>query len=460
MVVCEVLAIKILTTFRYSNHCAMREEFLHHLWMYKKFQVSDLQCSSGKSVQIINVGQYTQQAGPDFFNAQIVIDNQKWAGNVEIHLKSSDWYVHHHEQDSAYDNVILHVVWEHDVEIFREDNNVIPTLELKKYVAATTLESYERLMMPKRWIFCENDIATVDPFLFKNWQERLFFERLERKLLQVEILLKSMNNDWEATLFVMLAKSFGLNSNGNSFLQLAQSIPFQVILKERYDVDNLVALFFGRIGFLDQPKEEVYYEELKKQYDYLIHKYQLKECVFAEPSFFKHRPDNFPTIRLVQLAQLYHLQQNLFSSIIASANINSIEKIMTLNVPEYWETHYQFDKVSPKKRKPLSKSFIQLQIINTIVPLKFAYAKSQGKDVSDEIIGLVEQLTAESNSTILKFVEYGIEVTNAFETQALLQLKNEYCDRKRCLECAIGTTLLKGDDNAMKVCNFEADTNS
>lgn len=438
----------------------MREEFLHHLWMYKKFQISDLQCSSGKSVEIINVGQYTQQAGPDFFNAQIVIDNQKWAGNVEIHLKSSDWYVHHHEQDSAYDNVILHVVWEHDVEIFREDNNVIPTLELKKYVAASTLESYERLMVPKRWIFCENDIATVDSFLFKNWQERLFFERLERKLLQVEILLKSMNNDWEATLFVMLAKSFGLNTNGTAFLQMAQSIPFQVILKERYDVDNLIALFFGRIGFLDHPKEEVYYQALKKQYDYLGHKYQLEERILAEPSFFKHRPDNFPTIRLVQLAQLYHLQQNLFSSIIASDSINSIEKILTLNVPEYWETHYQFDKVSPKKRKPLSKSFVQLQIMNTIVPLKFAYAKSQGKEISDEIIGIMEQLTAESNSTILKFREYGIKVSNAFESQALLQLKNEYCDRKRCLECAVGIALLKSDENAVKVCNFEADTNS
>ncbi len=438
----------------------MKEEFLHHLWLYKKFQISNLQCTSGKSVQILHVGQYTQQAGPDFFNAQIVIDNQKWAGNVEIHLKSSDWYVHHHEQDSAYDNVILHVVWEHDVEIFREDNNIIPTLELKKYVATATLDSYESLMVPKRWIFCENDIATVDPFLFKNWQERLFFERLERKLLQVDILLKLMNNDWEATLFVMLAKSFGLNTNGSAFLQMAQSIPFSVILKERHDVDNLIALFFGRLGFLDYPKEEVYYETLKKQYEYLSHKYQLEDRIIAEPSFFKHRPDNFPTIRLVQLAQLYHLQQNLFSSVIASDNINSIEKILTLNIPEYWETHYQFDKISPKKRKPLSKSFIQLQIINTIVPLKFAYAKSQGKEISDEIIEIMEQLTAESNSTILKFSEYGIKADNAFESQALLQLKNEYCDKKRCLECAVGIALLKNGERATKVCNFEADTNT
>lgn len=438
----------------------MREEFLHHLWMYKKFEISNLRCSSGKSVQILNVGQYTQLAGPDFFNSQIIIDNQKWAGNVEIHLKSSDWYIHHHEEDSAYDNVILHVVWEHDVEIFREDNNVIPTLELKKYVAASTLESYERLMVPKRWIFCENDIASIDKFIFKNWQERLFFERLERKLLQVDVLLKSLNNDWEATLFVMLAKSFGLNTNGNSFLHMAQSIPFQVILKERNNVDNLIALFFGRLGFLDHPKEEIYYQILKKQYDYSAHKYQLKECTIAEPSFFKHRPDNFPTIRLAQLAQLYHMQQNLFSSIIASDTIEAIEKVLTLNIPEYWETHYQFDKVSPKKRKPLSKSFIELQIINTIVPLKFAYAKSQGRESSDEIIAIMEEITAESNSTILKFREYGIKVENAFESQALLQLKNEYCDKKRCLDCAVGIALLKRDENIYKVCNFEADTNT
>ena len=438
----------------------MREEFLHHLWMYKKFQISNLQSTSGKSVQILQVGQYTQQAGPDFFNAQVVIDNQKWAGNVEIHLKSSDWYVHHHEQDAAYDNVILHVVWEHDVEIFREDNTSIPTLELKKYVASTTLESYERLMVPKRWIFCENDIATVNPFLFKNWQERLFFERMERKLLQVDSLLKSMNNDWEATLFAMLAKSFGLNTNGSIFLQMTQSIPFQVILKERYDVDNLIALFFGRLGLLDSQKEEVYYEKLKKQFDYLNHKYKLEDCIIAEPSFFKHRPDNFPTIRLVQLAQLYHLQQNLFSSIVDSTSINIIENILTLNIPEYWETHYQFDKISPKKRKPLSKSFIQLQIINTSVPLKFAYAKSQGKEISDDIIALMEQLTPENNSTILKFSEYGVKAENAFDSQSLLQLKNEYCDKKRCLECAVGIALLKNDEKAVKVCNFEADTNT
>ena len=438
----------------------MREEFLHHLWLYKKFQVSNLQCNAGKSVQILNVGQYTQLAGPDFFNAQIIIDNQKWAGNVEIHLKSSDWYVHHHEQDSAYDNVILHVVWEHDVDIFREDNNVVPTLELKKYVAEATLESYERLMVPKRWIFCENDIASVNAFLFKNWQERLFFERLERKILQVDILLKSMNNDWEATLFVMLAKSFGLNTNGNSFMQMAQSIPFPVILKECSDVDKLIALFFGRVGLLDQPREEVYYQTLKQHYDYSSHKYQLEDSIIAEPSFFKHRPDNFPTIRLAQLAQLYHLQQNLFSKIIASENVASIEKILALNIPEYWETHYQFDKVSPKKRKPLSKSFIELQIINTIVPLKFAYAKSQGKEISDGIIALMEQLTAENNSTILKFSEYGIKAENAFDSQSLLQLKNEYCDKKRCLECAVGIALLKHDEKAAKVCNFEADTNT
>lgn len=438
----------------------MREEFLHHLWLYKKFQISNLQSTSGKSVQILSVGQYTKLAGPDFFNAQIIIDNQKWAGNVEIHLKSSDWYVHHHEQDSAYDNVILHVVWEHDIEIFRENNSAIPTLELKKYVASATLEGYEKLMAPKRWIFCENDIAIVDPFLFKNWQERLFFERLERKLLQVDELLKSMNNDWEAILFIMLAKSFGLNSNGNAFMQMAQSIPFPIILKQSNDVDKLTALFFGRLGLLDQEREEVYYQTLKKHYQYSLHKFQLQDCILPEPSFFKHRPDNFPTIRLAQLAQLYHLQQNLFTSVIASENNQEIEKIFTLNIPDYWETHYQFDKVSPKKRKSLSRFFVELQIINTIIPLKFAYAKSLGKDISAEIIALMEQLTPENNSTIQKFSEYGIRADNGFDSQSLLQLKNEYCDKKRCLECAVGIALLKRNENDYKVCNFEADTNS
>ena len=202
------------------------------MWKFKKFNTSNLQTTNNQSIAIQNAGQYLQLAGPDFFNAQIRIDNQKWAGNVEIHLKSSDWYLHHHESDSAYDNVILHVVWEHDVAVFRKDNSEIPTLVLKDFVAKETVEHYQLLLQPKTWIYCERQIATLDVFVLRNWQERLFFERLERKSNPITVLLAQTQNDWETVLFYMLAKNFGLNTNGEVFLKIAQSIPFAVVRKQ------------------------------------------------------------------------------------------------------------------------------------------------------------------------------------------------------------------------------------
>jgi len=241
----------------------MKEEFLHYLWKFKKFDVLNLKTSHAEEITIVNVGQYLELAGPDFFNAQIIIGTQKWAGNVEIHLKSSDWYVHHHERDSAYENVILHVVWEHDTEIFRSNNTEIPVLELKKYVDAATIANYQLLMEPKSWIFCEKDIKNIDNFILKNWQERLFFERLERKSKPIFDLLEQTNQDWEAVLFCLLAKNFGLNTNGAVFLNIAQSIPFSIIRKESFEIENLEALLLGNAGLLNSEKEDTYYKDLK-----------------------------------------------------------------------------------------------------------------------------------------------------------------------------------------------------
>ena len=421
----------------------MKEDFLHYLWKFKKFDTLNLKTFNGEEITIINVGQYLELAGPDFFNAQIVIGNQKWAGNVEIHLKSSDWYVHHHERDEAYENVILHVVWEHDTEIFRSNNTEIPVLELKKYVDGAAIANYQSLMAPKSWIYCEKQLKEVKEFTIKNWQERLFFERLERKSNPIFDLLKLTNNDWESVLFCLLAKNFGLNTNGKTFLKIAQSIPFSIIRKESFEVENLEALLLGNAGLLDAEKEDNYFKDLKFRYFYLLHKYQIEKKVVEPVQFFKHRPDNFPTIRLSQLANLYHLQQNLFSIISTSISVKSIYEVLDVSAAEYWQTHYQFDKESPKKKKKLSKSFIDLVIINTIIPLQFAYAKSLGKEISEDLIQLINEVAPEKNAIIDKFNSFGIKSKNAFETQSLLQLKNEYCNKSRCLECAIGMELLK-----------------
>jgi hypothetical protein len=421
----------------------MKEDFLHYLWKFKKFDTLNLVTSNNQEITIVTVGQYLELAGPDFFNAQINIGGQKWAGNVEIHIKSSDWYVHHHENDAAYENVILHVVWEHDTEIFRKDNTEIPVLELKNYVDREVVANYQSLVSPKSWIFCEKQLMDFDSFVLKNWQERLFVERLERKSKPVYDLLEQTNNDWEAVLFCLLAKNFGLNTNGELFLKITKSIPFSIIRKESFEVENLEALFFGNAGLLDFEKEDNYFKDLKFRYFYLLHKYRMEKNGYVQVAFFKHRPDNFPTIRLSQLANLYHIHQNLFSKIDSISSVKSIYELFQVSTSSYWEIHYQFDKESPKKHKKLSKSFIDLIIINTIIPIQFAYAKSQGKEVSEDLIALLYEVAPEKNAIIDKFDSFGIKATNSFDTQSLLQLKNEYCSNGKCLDCAIGMELLK-----------------
>ena len=307
----------------------MKEDFLHHVWQFKKFDIANLKTTKGESIQILNSGQYLQLAGPDFFNAQLIIGNQKWAGNVEIHLKSSDWYVHNHEKDSNYDSVILHVVWEHDVPVFRKDNSEIPTLELKECVTLSDLHKYQLLVSQKSWIYCENEIGNVDDFIFKNWQERLFFERLERKSQLIFELVETSNQDWEAVLFCLIAKNFGLNTNGEMFYKIAKSIPFSVIRKESYSLDSLEALLLGQANLLSHDFQDSYAKELQISYHYLIQKYQLHEKVVGSVEFFKHRLDNFPTIRLVQLANLYFHRKNLFSLVINAITITELYEVFT-----------------------------------------------------------------------------------------------------------------------------------
>lgn len=421
----------------------MKEDFLHFLWQFKKFDLAKLYTTQGEKLTIVNSGLYLQKAGPDFFNAQIIIGAQKWAGNVEIHCRSSDWYLHSHETNPNYDNVILHVVWEHDTEVFRKDNTELAVLELCNYVPKKMLENYQSLMLDKTWLFCEKQIASVDAFVLDNWKERLFFERLEKKSRLIWKTFSETLNDWEALLFCLLAKNFGLNSNGETFLKIALSIPFQKIRKESFEVRNLEALFYGRAGLLENENEDVYFLDLKERWDYLRHKHLLKKIYLDPVQFFRLRPSNFPTIRLSQLANLYHSKLGLFSEIIESKSLAEFYKLFNVSASDYWSDHYQFDRQSRKKEKKLTNVFIDLLLINTIVPLKFAYAAYLGNDISEEIVQLLKEISAEKNIVIDKFQDFGIAVNNAYETQALLQLKNEYCNKKRCLECGIGMELMK-----------------
>lgn len=421
----------------------MKEDFLHYIWQFKKFQLNELKTIQGERLDIINSGQYLQLAGPDFFNAQLIIGGQKWAGNVEIHVKSSDWYLHNHENDTAYENVILHVVWEHDTEVFRKDNTEIPVLELRHYVDKTALDNYNNLSVAKSWIYCEKELAGVDSFLFSNWKERLFFERLEKKALPIAVSAADCNNDWEAVLFCFLAKSFGLNTNGDAFYKIAKSIPFSVVRKESFEFENLEALFFGIAGLLDDDHEDVYFRDLKKRYEYIRIKHRLETVHVGGLQFFKHRPDNFPTIRLSQFAQLYHKHQNLFSKLTSNVSLKEIYKVFVIQASDYWQSHYTFDKESAKKRKALTNSFIDLIVINTIMPFRFAYDRSIGRENPEGYAALLEVIAAEKNTIVDKFRSFKVGINSAFDSQAMLQLKNEYCNNKRCLHCAVGVELLK-----------------
>ena len=422
----------------------MNEDFLHYVWQYHLYSVQNLTTTLKEELVVLKSGLHNKNAGPDFLNAKLKINNQLWVGNVEIHLKSSDWYAHNHEVDKNYDAVILHVVWEDDVTVFMQNNTPLPTLILKNYVLNSALRNYQNLFSTEqRWIPCEKEISTVDSFTLENWKERLFFERLERKSSTMNLLLETNKNDFEAVFFQLLAKNFGLKVNGDAFLHLSSSFDFSILRKIRFDENQLAALLFGQAGFLEESLEEVYHQKLKTEYEYLLHKYKIKPIAKNVFSFFRMRPNNFPTIRIAQLIALYHLHQNLFSKILEIKDLNDFYELFEIKINPFWKTHYNFGKESKPSSKKLTKSFIDLLIINTILPLKFLYKKNRGEVNESEFLDLLQYIKPEKNSIVSRFDKIGIKSKNSYETQAFLELKNNYCAKKHCLQCAIGIKLLK-----------------
>lgn len=422
----------------------MREDFLHYLWKYKKFAFAKAKTTLHHAISLKSVGQHNHGAGPDFFNARLLLDNQEWAGNVEIHLRSSDWYAHSHETDSAYDNVILHVVWEHDIDVFRPDNTPLPTLVLKEYVSAQHLENYQHLFAQqnKRWIPCEKDLSQVPDTIWNHWQERLYFERLEEKTTRIQELFEASNANWEQVLFVMLARNFGTKVNGAAFQSLAQRIDFNVVRKCAQEPFRLEALLLGMGGLLPEDSLDSYALQLQGEYEFVSHKYQLNRSGVLPIQFFKLRPVNFPTLRLSQLAMLYHTVPGLFQRLMMESSIDKIYAIFELNASGYWDTHFNFGKAQKKRVKKLSKAFIDLLLINTIIPLKFAYDQYLGKEEHEGILDLITQIKPEKNTVIQKYDALRPKSLNAMQTQALLQLKNQYCTSFNCLQCSVGNWLI------------------
>ena len=420
----------------------MQEEFLHYVWKYKAFRSSLIETVHGETIEIASLGTQNLHSGPDFFNAQIRIADQLWAGNVEIHVKSSDWYLHNHEKDKAYDNVVLHVVWHYDAEIFRKDNTEIPTLELQHYVDKALLTNYKRLIQSKSWINCEKEFRKVDSFLLNNWLERLYIERLERKSNAISEILLTSKNDWEAVLFKMLLRSFGLNINGDAFMSLAASIDYSMIRKLQHDVSGIEALLFGQSDLLNEDIQDAYFLELKNHYQFIKQKYKLDNQGVLPIKFFRLRPSNFPTVRLSQFSNLYTLEHQLFSKVISLKSKEDYYELFRKGVSEFWMSHYTFRKSSKKTKKILTKPFIDLIIINTIIPIKFSYAKASGQLMEEDLFHLIKQIRPESNNIVAKFFDLMDLEKTVLTSQSYLELKRHYCDKNLCLQCAIGNNLI------------------
>ena len=421
----------------------MQEDFLHYVWQHKKMSLKSLQTTTKESIILKTVGLPNANAGPDFFNAQLSIGTQMWVGNVEIHVKSSDWYVHHHETDAAYDSVILHVVWEHDMDIYRKDNTPIPTLELKNYVFPHTYKNYNTLLNQKQsWIPCESSIMDVDGFTISHWMERLYLERLEGKYSAIEAQLLDSKHNWEAVLFWQLAKNFGLKVNGDAFLSIAKSMDFSIIRKSQHEVHLLEALFFGQAGLLETEAQDVYISELKSAYEFLKYKFSLSRKGVLPVHFFRLRPPNFPTLRLAQLAGVYSRCSSLFSSVIEAQSLEQLYAIFQGTTSAFWNTHYTFEKLSKSSSKTLTKAFMNLIIINTIIPIKFAFNRFNRHSNQDEVLAIIQNIPIEHNSIVDKFHSLYAFGKTALESQALIQLKHMYCSKNKCLQCAVGSALL------------------
>ncbi len=421
----------------------MREELLYYLWKFQKFNTEALVTSEGELLQIFHPGIQNELSGPDFFNARIQIDGQLWAGNVEIHIKSSDWYIHHHETDSNYDNVILHVVWNHDAEIYRKNNSIIPTFELKSIINEHILEAYKNLLEVKHpKLNCENDFAGFSGFQIEHWLERLFFERLEKKSELILRVLAKTGNNWEATLFIMLCRSFGSKVNAEAFMSMAQSFDFKIVQKLSENQFSLEALFLGQSKLIKEGDQ--YAMDLQKEYDYLKHKFSLENEFLQSPQFFRLRPDNFPTIRLAQLASLFSEKKNLFYEVVRSNNLSELHILLNTNISDYWKSHYNFGKEHAPRNKNLTSEFLNLILINCIIPIKHCYAQFVGEENEQALQDLISAIKLEKNSVIDLFNNLRPNTaTTAMHSQALLQLKSEYCNLNKCLQCELGTSLLR-----------------
>jgi hypothetical protein len=424
----------------------MKEIFITYLWENKLLQ-HPIKTTDNETVEVLHPGNQNSNAGPDFLNARIKIGQTLWAGNVEIHVNSSDWTLHNHQHDKAYDNVILHIVYQEDKKTTTTEKRIIPTIEVKGNFDENILYRYNSFIDSQRWIACEKHIETVQRFTWLSWLDRMTAEKLETKVDRLQQLFTNSKNDWEETFYRRLLTNFGFKVNDAAFEQLALSLPFHLLLRHSDKLTDMEALLFGQAGMLGKTFNDSYPLELQETYYFLAKKYSLIPMNVTSWRFMRLRPGNFPTIRIAQFASIVHKHGRLFNKIVETETIDSIVDILRSSASPYWNTHYQFDKSAEYRMKQTGEDSVHLLLINSVVQMLFFYGRYIGKDLlTDKALMILESLDAENNHIIRKFKEIGVDAANALQSQALLYLKTTYCDRKRCLECRVGQIILKQQD--------------
>ena len=428
------------------------EQLLHYTWKHKLYPLKELTTSDGQRVEIVDPGLHNRNAGPDFFNAKIRIGSTMWVGNVEIHDKSSDWYQHGHDKDSRYDNVVLHVAAELDTEVMKSNGEYVPQLQLS--VPDDVLQHYDELQETDEYPPCYKVIPDLSALIIHSWMAALQTERLEQKTEAIRKRAELCNGSWEDAYFVTLARNYGFGINGEVFEQWAYNIPLNAVAHHRDDLFQIEAIFMGQAGLLELDSIPEYYQKdalndgyfakLRNEYQYLAHKFSMKPIDFKLWRFLRLRPQNFPHIRISQLANLYYQQKAGLSQLIECETLDELKNVLKSQVTPYWETHYTFGSTSPKNEKHLSYGSINLLMINTAIPMLFAYGRHTSKEVlCDRAFDFLEQLKAENNHIIRMWQQVGLPVKTAGDSQALIQLKKEYCDKKECLRCRFGYEYLR-----------------
>lgn len=420
------------------------EQLLHYIWKYKLYTNQSFFSTEGDEIEIIDAGMLNSNAGPDFFNAKIKVGNKTWAGNIEIHKSSSDWKKHKHDSDSAYNSIILHVVGKIDCDIYTQNERKIPQIAIQ--IPNKVANNYTQLLTSSFTIPCANSLRDIQKIHLNNWLYALLVERLERKTNDIYTVLDKFNNSWDETFYVLLSRNFGFGLNSEVFERLALSLPYFYIQKHSDNIFQVEALLFGQAGLLeDDTILDDYFLQMKREYHFLKKKYTLNNLDGFLFKSMRVRPQGFPQVRIAQLAAVLQQSKRLFSHILEKDDENLLRLFFHINASEYWQTHYTFGKPSIKKTKFPGDSSINVILINTVAPILFAYGKKNNiEEYCTRALAILEDLKPERNSLITEFKKHGITPLNAADTQALIQLRKEYCDQHKCLYCKVGYQILSG----------------